>query len=401
MAERKTQAHRNVWHKLKQLCFRQLHSFVHTNTAETKDSISLLVLHAGTQNRRADGRLSSYCFGRNSECTAIKLLWRLPLKMFIFSILVASILLMYTQAQIQCGLEKGKRLDTFSEDTDRLKIPCKYNAVRQTCGRYFINVTPGNDIRSDTGEYYVDTMWVSVTDTETKQTWEGRTSTKIAQKAISDPARSPFNTKTNQLDINSICTTGTNEDTNQVYLIEKNGLFSISFGVYEEGGRKSKTSTWDFECNDSNVELVPYPEQACGNLTEDVVKNIRKDMDFSQDNEVYMYYVLNNKPIAQTSAICKSLEDIFANDRCGDREALAIHSCYKIVYSGPIYKKLLRFGTDPKTVWKACIDYVCSDFTDQVTCEYLGEALDEVKKPSDLIAKKIEENNCYAGYNPL
>ncbi|XP_025098667.1 uncharacterized protein LOC112566617 [Pomacea canaliculata] len=319
--------------------------------------------------------------------------------MIVFTSLVASVLLMYTHAQIQCGLEKGKRLDTFSEDTDRLKIPCKYNAVRQTCGRYFINVTPGNDIRSDTGEYYVETMWVSITDTETKQKWEGRTSTKIAQKAINDPARSPFQTKTNELDINSICTIGANEDTNQVYLMEKNGLFSISFGVYEEGGRKSKTSTWEFECNDNNVELAPYPQQVCGNLTEDVVKNIRKDMDFSQDNEVYMYYVLNNKAIAQTSEVCKYLEETFTTGRCKAREALAVHLCYRVVYSGFIYKKLLRFGTDPKYVWKACIDYVCSDFTDQVTCEYLGEALDEVKKPSDTIAKKIEENNCYPGYN--
>ena len=82
-----------------------------------------------------------------------------------------------------CEAKKGK-IFTFSNTQERLKFPCKYNAVRGLiCGDWKINVTPGNMLEPQRGSHYVvRTMFVGVHNLVTDERWEGRSDLKIAKK---------------------------------------------------------------------------------------------------------------------------------------------------------------------------------------------------------------------------
>ncbi|PVD28987.1 hypothetical protein C0Q70_11584 [Pomacea canaliculata] len=318
--------------------------------------------------------------------------------MISFAVLLFSALVFSAQAQFKCGLQRGKRITLFSGTMERLKFPCKYNAVRQQCGPYFINLTPGSDIRMDTGEYYEGTMWASIALIKTGQKWEGRTSVKIASKYINDTVtRRPFHTKNRGLDITSIATFEKNDEANSVSLREKNNVFTITFGAYQEGGLKNKVSGWEFVCNDPSAVLAPYPTQVCGNLTEDNLKAIRLELDFRQDNQVLMLNVFNDTSITQTDEDCKNVQREFVSASQADREA-AMRECFPIVFYGKIYKPMIKDNFRPAKVLRNCVTFVVSGYTDDASCEYLAEALDDAARVSEKIAQKIQEKQCYPDF---
>ena len=90
----------------------------------------------------------------------------------------------YASSVEVCQAKRGKRVVTFSNTAESVRLPCKYNAVKDTiCGSYRITISPGNMLETERGKLYVTkTMWVAVENTQTGRRWEGRSELKIARK---------------------------------------------------------------------------------------------------------------------------------------------------------------------------------------------------------------------------
>ena len=72
------------------------------------------------------------------------------------------------------------------EDT---KMPCKYNAVQQQCGKHIVNLTPGNVYLHP--NYRLDSLWMAIKEVGCHgNMWDGRTDNKKAIK-VRD-ARTPL-----------------------------------------------------------------------------------------------------------------------------------------------------------------------------------------------------------------
>ena len=74
----------------------------------------------------------------------------------------------------------GRHVRQFNGRKEAVKLPCKYHAVRQNCGKYYINLTPGNIYLAP--KYRLDSLWLGVLDLDTGDKWEGRTDNKLSVK---------------------------------------------------------------------------------------------------------------------------------------------------------------------------------------------------------------------------
>ena len=74
----------------------------------------------------------------------------------------------------------------FNQRSEDTKMPCKYHAVRQVCGDYFINLTPGNLYMYP--KYCLESLWLGIRMAGQSETlWEGRTTNKKAVKVGDKP----------------------------------------------------------------------------------------------------------------------------------------------------------------------------------------------------------------------
>ena len=97
---------------------------------------------------------------------------------------VLSLTALVTSTEI-CKTNRGAKLIQFNNVTQDMLFPCKYWALReQKCGKYKINLSPGH--RWLYPNYFLETLWLGVVDTESGLEWEGRTSNKIAVKVCAN-----------------------------------------------------------------------------------------------------------------------------------------------------------------------------------------------------------------------
>ena len=83
----------------------------------------------------------------------------------------------------------GRMVRQFNGRKEDTKMPFKYNAVHQQCGKYIVNLTPGNVYLHP--NYRLDSLWMAIKEVSSHgNVWEGRTDNKKAIK-VGD-ARTPF-----------------------------------------------------------------------------------------------------------------------------------------------------------------------------------------------------------------
>ena len=87
-----------------------------------------------------------------------------------------------------CG-GMGRMVRQFNGRKEDSKMPCKYNAVQQQCGKYIVNLTPGNVYLHP--NYRLDSLWMAIKEVGSHgNMWDGRTDNKKAIK-VGD-ARTPL-----------------------------------------------------------------------------------------------------------------------------------------------------------------------------------------------------------------
>nr|KAG5703957.1 hypothetical protein BaRGS_020554 [Batillaria attramentaria] len=154
----------------------------------------------------------------------------------------------------------GNKLVPNGGKAAKLDMPCKYVAVKQQCGGYFVKVTPGSIYVAP--RFFTSTVWVEVRDAQ-GNSWEGRTATKIAAKYINDAgtARKAFVKVKGNLATDSVLTFSKTD--NDITATATDGSFSVTFGPYDPTGSRHRNVDFTFTCNADDTPPA-FPEQICG-----------------------------------------------------------------------------------------------------------------------------------------
>ncbi|KAK7107457.1 uncharacterized protein [Littorina saxatilis] len=295
----------------------------------------------------------------------------------------------------KCAIQDGHDLEQFSKRTLKMMVPCKYNAVLQQCGPYKVTVTPGQRWLYPT--YIIDSVWIAVENTETGHTWEGRSSNKLAALYIvkgEEGGRSPISKKEGDYNTEDLFTiTSTTKD---VTIAEKKGVFSITVGPFDFNGNKNRDSRMEFVCN-AEDELEEYPKQFCGSKEGKEIK-VRTEKLFINKKRIdltIMHDVFTDTSVVQTNPLCKESVRILTQDCANETErAEAIKTCHHILDSNGHTECVVKFACDPMDVFKNCLQYACSGYTDEDACERVGQAIDMCREFPEL-TPKVKEANCY------
>merc|ERR1712121_47200 len=145
-----------------------------------------------------------------------------------------------------CG-GNGRMLRQFNGKREITKMPCKYPAVRQECGSYFINLTPGNLYLYP--KYRMDSLWLGIEDISGGGVWEGRTDNRIAVKYINKWISELFNKKDGNLLTDDVLVFGRNNQ--ETWVKAKNGDFKVTFTPWDPENDNFELSAWSFECKRS------------------------------------------------------------------------------------------------------------------------------------------------------
>ncbi|KAK7108794.1 hypothetical protein V1264_016461 [Littorina saxatilis] len=277
-----------------------------------------------------------------------------------------------------CLLRKGKKLRTFGNTNERVKIPCKYHAISATrCGNYKVTVTPGNAIEADKDKrYIVKTMYVGVERISDGMKWEGRSDLKIAEKYLDGAKDAPFIKKDGALNTSEVFNFGPTTQDDQVTLIAKDGSFHVIFSLYEAGSTWQKRSGFQFDCLSADFEPSDYPDQLCGNGTKHEAATFKSDNGFQDRRQATTFYnVFMNQGLAQTDSDCKTTADTMAK-KCDGFEYEAAQKCWKIVGRKRFQKCITQNLETPESAMRHCVEYVCSNYTDPNSCHALSDELD-------------------------
>ncbi|PVD26732.1 hypothetical protein C0Q70_14410 [Pomacea canaliculata] len=315
------------------------------------------------------------------------------------------------QTEYVCYGELGHYLYQFSGDKVKVEFPCKFNAIRnQVCGDYQITFTPGNAWNGV--RYLTYSAWLGVTRLSDDKAWYGRTTIKIAGQYVKEMQcqgstnRQPYNKKGGDLELADIFDVSIASDGLSVIVTEKNNVFSLEFGLYEVSGDRQSSSDWKFICNAANVKLVPYPQQLCGNGTNNYVRKRTDKMSIIKDEEAAVIYdVFTNPTITQYDTInplCEEAQGYIINSCVNDtarEEAVAL--CWRTVGSAGHRQCLSKYTYDPMQVFTKCVDWACSGFPSPAkdikkNCNALAEAVDDCREFPGL-KTKIDKAHCYSG----
>ncbi|KAK7108788.1 hypothetical protein V1264_016457 [Littorina saxatilis] len=288
-----------------------------------------------------------------------------------------------------CIMRRGKKMRTFSNTKERIKFPCKYNAVRDTvCGSYKVTVTPGNAIEADKNKrYIVKTMFVGVERISDGMKWEGRSDLKIAKKFLDGSKDAPFNKKDGALETTDVFNFGPTTEDDEVSLIEKNNEFEVVFGLYMPGDTWHRRSGFQFNCHSANFQPSGYPDQICGNGTKDEVATFKKANDMKDSRQAVLFHqVFTNMGVVQTNSDCLTTSRTMSN-KCDGKEFEAAQQCWQVVGKKRFHRCVTKNLEVPESAMRHCVEYVCSNYTDLNSCHALSDELDGCQELGDISMK--------------
>ncbi|KAK7107465.1 uncharacterized protein [Littorina saxatilis] len=306
----------------------------------------------------------------------------------------------------ECYSKRGENVIQFNGRNQDVFFPCKYWALRrQQCGKYLINLSPGN--RWIYPKYQLDTLWLGVQNKDTGDFWEGRTTNKIAVKYFNSAGQKDlFNKKDGTVATSDEFVFGRKED--GVYIMDKNQTFRVTFTPWDPSNRgQYPNSDWKFECFDMDAVLNEYPAQMCGGSGYKVVTNRTKTLGLANRFRMNIIYfdTLTNPDIVHTNPKCSNATDILLNTCQSDAQRLhAINNCKDILHSQKHTKCVTNYNCDPMDVFNACIMWGCSgagfDPEEKEMCHEVGEGIDfcpEFGSSGNLTAR-VEDANCYKDF---
>ncbi|KAK7106553.1 hypothetical protein V1264_017795 [Littorina saxatilis] len=281
----------------------------------------------------------------------------------------------------RCIMRRGKKLRTFSNTKERIKFPCKYNAIRDTiCGDYKITITPGNAIEADKNKrYIVKTVFLGLERISDGMKYEGRSDLKIAKKYIDGIKDAPFNKLDGALEIDQILSFSAGSDDDEVTVYEKNNAsFLFRYGQYMPGDTWHRRSGFEFICLSDNFQPSGYPDQICGNGTKDEVKAFKKSKGYRESRQAVLFHeVFTNDGIIQTDSDCKSTANAISNKCQTDADRWnAAKLCWPVVGKSHFQSCITHNIERPESAMRHCVEYVCSRCTDPNSCLALSEELD-------------------------
>ncbi|KAK7492980.1 hypothetical protein BaRGS_00015710, partial [Batillaria attramentaria] len=239
-----------------------------------------------------------------------------------------------------CEVKLGNKLVPNGGKRAKLDVPCKYPAVRQQCGDYFVRATPGNVY---VNRYFVNTLWVAVKHKDGNY-WEGRTSSKIAAKFINDAGetRDAFNKKNGSIEADDLFDFSKTETS--IMAKAKDDSFDITFAPFDPLGDKHRNVAFVFRCHKDDVPPA-FPAQICGGEDKKDVQYMAEELGFKPGkkfkphmrDQTYYYAIFTDPDLDQTpTPKCGEARDTMLNV-CPDdaKRKEAIENCYMILYSKP------------------------------------------------------------------
>nr|KAG5703962.1 hypothetical protein BaRGS_020559 [Batillaria attramentaria] len=303
------------------------------------------------------------------------------------------------QAENTCQVKLGNSLTSNGGKAGKLEVPCKYGAVRQQCGDYFVRLTPGNVYIN---RYFINTVWLEVR-TKDGREWRGRTSTDQPSlpslQFINDAGdvREAFQMK-QPSDYETDDLFDFTKTENDITATVKDGSFSVTFGPFDPTGSKHRNVGLTFTCtrDDSPPE---FPIQICGGEDPKDVQYMAEELGFKPNDkfkphmrdQTYYYAIFTDPDLDQTP-------DTMLNV-CPDgaKRKEAIENCYMILYSKPHRKCATKYSCELIDVFANCVKFVCSDYKDEVACQAVAEAIDMCRNFPGL-SDRILEAKCYTGF---
>ncbi|KAK7107464.1 hypothetical protein V1264_015388 [Littorina saxatilis] len=308
-----------------------------------------------------------------------------------------------------CQSNRGENLIQFNGRNQDIFFPCKYWALhRQQCGKYIINLSPGN--RWIFPKYQLDTIWLAVENSETGKVWEGRTTNKLAVKFFNSAGqRDLFNKKDGSVATSDVFEFGKDEGVG-VFIKDKEDTFKVTFTPWDPSNRKAfPNSDWKFECFDENAPLTnEYPAQLCGGEGKRLVMTRAKE-DFDLPNRFRMnaiyFDTLTNPDIVHTNPKCTNATDILLNTCQSDAQRLlVINNCKTILHDQRHTECVTNYNCDPMDVFNACVMWGCTgtgfDPANKAMCHEVAEGIDfcpEFAQSGNLSAR-VEAANCYKDF---
>ncbi|KAK7107461.1 uncharacterized protein [Littorina saxatilis] len=292
----------------------------------------------------------------------------------------------------------GKMLQQFNGRKESTAMPCKYHAVRTKCGKYFVNLTPGNIFVHP--KYRLNTLWLGVRELDTDKEWEGRTDNKVAVKFFNGWKSELFNKKDGVLNTEDVLTFS--KDAMGTHATAKNGDFKVTFVPWDPENDNFPLSKWRFECNADDFEPASYPDQVCGSADKRETVERTEMLGFDERTQTVFHDVFTNTNITQTNPKCANATMMLTEMCTEQQRKTAIITCGQILSSLKHTKCLTKYTCDPMDVFVDCIDWVCSDFSDDAACERVGMGIDMCRTFRDgNLTMRVENAKCYTEFLPI
>jgi len=324
-----------------------------------------------------------------------------------FSTICTIFLLAITVAAVQGGKKGGKvtagntcsgsgrMVREFNGRREETFMPCKYDAVRQQCGRYEINVSPGNVYFRP--KYRIDSLWLGITDTETGDFWTGRTDNKIAVKYHNGWNTELFNQKSGSVTTDELLVFG-NED-KAGYVEAKNGDFRVSFTPWDPENKDYRLAKWSFTCFANDFEAAGFSKQVCGGTDKHETSERRDELGLKDRTQLIHYDVFTNTEIEQTNPKCANATRLMTEECSESQRIEAVMTCGQILSSKRHTQCITKYSCDPMDSFVDCIDWVCSNYKDDFACERLGQSIDLCRnfRENDLTAR-VDDAKCFRDF---
>lgn len=283
----------------------------------------------------------------------------------------------------------------FNGRRDEMFMPCKYDAIRQQCGSYKINVSPGNVYLQP--KYRMDTLWLSLTDTATGDFWAGRTDNKLAIKYFNGWKPALFNQKQGNVNTSSVLSFGI--DGKYAYAEALNGDFKLSFTPWDPTNSDFNQAEWTFTCNAPDFMPIGFSSQVCGGVEARESAKRRDELGLKNRVQLIHYDVFTNEQIVQTNPKCANATRLMTQVCTEDQRIEAVKTCGQILSSSGHTQCITKYSCDPMDAFTDCIDWVCSGYTDDFACERLGQSMDLCRtfRENDLTAK-VDNAKCFMDF---
>ncbi|XP_076444874.1 uncharacterized protein LOC143282885 [Babylonia areolata] len=310
-------------------------------------------------------------------------------------LLLASALLALTYGADQvCKLTDGHKLQTFSKTKEKVKFGCKFHALKGTvCGDYNITLAPGLKLmpkgaKAKKDIYVLDRMYLAVKK-ENGDKLRCRTNMKKIGKYLDGKENYlPLKKLDGNLDLTDVYEFSKDEKKREVTLVTKNKDFTIAFGLYDD---KTLGSTYfSFTCHADTFTPTNFPTQLCGNGTKKEVKLMKKAIELKGNRKaVTTLSVFSDEKLVQMDAECQVAASTMST-KCEGLQDDASKYCWPIVFKASFIKCIRKLNLYPRTVFKNCVDFVCSNYTNAFTCGELSDQLEgcpKLKGISDKVDK--------------